>query len=63
MENDVFPTNKRSDVSKRKIENKNKSFHIVKMKLNRFSKNESFKKLLIKNVITPTEKKNETRLL
>ena len=29
MENGVCPTNKRSDVSKRKSENKNKSFHIV----------------------------------
>ena len=59
MENDVCPTNKRSDVSKRKSENKNKSFHIVKMKLNRFSKNEPFKKLLIKNVINTNKIKSD----
>ena len=50
MEVDVNVRKKRSDVSKRKNENKNLSFHIIKMKLNRFSKNEKFKNLLIKNV-------------
>jgi len=50
MENDVNKS-KRSDVSKRKTENKNKSFHIIKMKLNRFSKNDTFKNILVKNVV------------
>ena len=56
MDKDV---KKRSDVSKRKEDNKNVSFHIIKMKLNTFSKNNEFKDFISKTVVNMNKMKND----
>lgn len=50
MSDDVDIKSKRKDLSKRLETNKNLSFHIIKMKLSRFSKNSSFDLILKDNI-------------
>jgi len=50
MSDDVDDKKKRIDVSKRLEENRNLSFHIIKMKLSRFSKSSSFDLILKDNI-------------
>ena len=50
MSDDVDDKKKRKDVSKRLEANRNLSFHIIKMKLSRFSKSSSFDLILKDNI-------------
>ena len=47
MSDDVDVKKKRKDVSERLEKNRNLSFHIIKMKLSRFSRSPSFDLILI----------------